>query len=160
MFLSIYNGEFEQAENQSRRLGTDDYSLLFKARALLYNGKYEEAYVEYNKISDDGRKSYVYKCTLLLLYACMKKLKEINQLIDNKMLLWAKMDYAYSYTFAETYAMINRKEEALNWLENSILRGFFNYRFIYLHDPFLENIRGEERFRKLIERVKNEWANF
>ena len=160
MFLSIYNGEFEQAENQSRQLGSDDYSLLFKARALVYNRKYDEAYAEYNKISEDARNSYVYKCTLLLLNACMKKLKEINQLIDNKMVLWAKMDYAYSYTFAETYAMINRKEDALDWLENSILRGFFNYHFIYLHDPFLENIRGEERFKKLMERVKYEWENF
>ncbi len=160
MFLSIYNGEFEQAENQSRQLGSDDYSLLFKARALVYNRKYDEAYAEYNKISEDARNSYVYKCTLLLLNACMKKLKEINQLIDDKMVLWAKMDYAYSYTFAETYAMINRKEDALNWLENSILRGFFNYQFIYLHDPIIENIRGEERFKKLMERVKYEWENF
>lgn len=24
----------------------------------------------------------------------------------------------------------------------------------------LENIRGEERFKKLMERVKNEWENF
>ena len=27
-------------------------------------------------------------------------------------------------------------------------------------DPFLENIRGEPRFKKLMERVKHEWENF
>ncbi len=27
-------------------------------------------------------------------------------------------------------------------------------------NPFLENIRGEERFKKLMERVKYEWENF
>ena len=160
LFLSIYNGEFQQAENQSRQLGADDYSLLFKARALLFNRKYEEAYAEYNKISDDARNSYVYRCTLLIIYACVKKLKEINQLIDNKMVLWAKSDFLYSLFFAETYAMINHKEEALIWLENSINHGFINYHFLCIHDPFLENIRGEERFKKLMERVRYEWENF
>ena len=28
------------------------------------------------------------------------------------------------------------------------------------NDPFLENIRGEPRFKKLMERVKREWENF
>jgi hypothetical protein len=27
-------------------------------------------------------------------------------------------------------------------------------------DPFLANIRGEERFKKLMERVKYEWEHF
>jgi hypothetical protein len=27
-------------------------------------------------------------------------------------------------------------------------------------DPFLKNIRGEERFAKLMERVKYEWEHF
>jgi hypothetical protein len=28
------------------------------------------------------------------------------------------------------------------------------------HDWFLDNIRGEERFKKLMERVKYEWEHF
>jgi len=28
------------------------------------------------------------------------------------------------------------------------------------HDPFLVNIRGEEHFKKLMERVKHEWEHF
>jgi hypothetical protein len=27
-------------------------------------------------------------------------------------------------------------------------------------DPFLKNVRGEERFRKLMARVKKEWDEF
>jgi hypothetical protein len=27
-------------------------------------------------------------------------------------------------------------------------------------DPFLANLRGEERFKKLMERVKKEWEEF
>jgi hypothetical protein len=28
------------------------------------------------------------------------------------------------------------------------------------YDPLLENIRGEERFKKLMKRIKHEWENF
>jgi hypothetical protein len=55
---------------------------------------------------------------------------------------------------------MNSKADALEWLENSINHGFVNYPFLSELDPFLENIRGEERFKKLTERVKYEWENF
>ena len=61
---------------------------------------------------------------------------------------------------ADYYALINEKEEAFKWLEHAINRGFINYPFLNEYDPFLENIRGEERFKKLMERVKYEWENF
>ena len=38
-------------------------------------------------------------------------------------------------------------------------RGFINYPFMQC-DPFLDNIRGEERFKKLMERAKYEWEHF
>jgi hypothetical protein len=46
------------------------------------------------------------------------------------------------------------------WLEISINLGGINYPFLNEYDPLLENIRGEERFKKLMERVKYEWENF
>ena len=49
--------------------------------------------------------------------------------------------------------------EALDWLENAVNRGFLNYPFLSEYDPFLENIRGERRFKDLMERVKHEWEN-
>lgn len=160
IFLSIYSGKFKLAEEQSRQLGSDDYSLLFKTRVLLYNRKYKEAYAEYSAISAGANSNYIYRCTLLIIYACMKKYTEINRLIDDKIILWAKKDFAYSLFIAETYAMINHAENALNWLENSINHGFINYPFLNKQDPLLEQIRSDERFKKLMERVKYEWENF
>jgi hypothetical protein len=45
-------------------------------------------------------------------------------------------------------------------LEYATSRGFINYPFLNEYDPLLENIRGEPRFKKLMERVKHEWENF
>jgi hypothetical protein len=61
---------------------------------------------------------------------------------------------------AGPFALLDEKKEALYWLENAVNQGFINYPFIDKYDPFLANIRGEERFKKLMERVKYEWEHF
>jgi len=158
--LNILTGEFELAEKQSKQLGSDDFSRWTRAFALMYNRKYEEALTEFNNISEGSRSSYMFSGILLRIYAGLRKQKEVIHLIDDKFLLWAKKDFQYSLWVAEAFAMINDKSSALNWLENSINHGNINYPFFNEYDPFLENIRGEARFKKLMERVKYEWENF
>ena len=79
---------------------------------------------------------------------------------DPKMEAWAHPDLMASFFISESFALNDLKNEALDWLENAINRGFSNYPFLNEYDPLLENIRGEERFKKLMERVKYEWENF
>ncbi len=38
--------------------------------------------------------------------------------------------------------------------------GIMGYPYLQDHDPYLENIRGEPRFKDLMERVKSEWEHF
>jgi hypothetical protein len=56
--------------------------------------------------------------------------------------------------------MLDDKEKALDWLEHSVNRGFINYPYMNQYDPFPAKLRGEERFKKLMERVKYEWEHF
>ena len=64
------------------------------------------------------------------------------------------------YELAECHALAGEEDEALRWLENAVSRGFINYPLISRLDPFLENVRGGERFEKLMKRVKYEWEHF
>lgn len=71
-----------------------------------------------------------------------------------------RKDKEWSWLMADGYALIDEKEEALDWLEYIVSSGFINYPLLSKHDPFLENIRGEKRFKQLMERVKQEWESF
>jgi len=62
-------------------------------------------------------------------------------------------------TARDLTAALGRREQALDWLENAVNRGFINYTFL-ICDPFLNNIRGEERFKKLTGHAKYEWEHF
>jgi TolB-like protein/predicted Zn-dependent protease len=61
---------------------------------------------------------------------------------------------------AGCFALLGEKSEALSWLERAAARGWINHPLFTRIDPFLASIRGEERFRKLMERVQHEWENF
>ena len=71
-----------------------------------------------------------------------------------------KRDLQHSYHLATFYSYLEEKETSLKWLEKAVNRGFINYPLMAETDPLLVNIRGEKRFKKLMERVKYEWENF
>ena len=69
-------------------------------------------------------------------------------------------DCTFSHHLAGMLALLGDRNEALNWLENAYDRGFINYPLLSERDPLLVTIRDEERFKKLMERVKYEWEHF
>ena len=77
---------------------------------------------------------------------------------DTKNYIWNDPDI--TAFFPGWYALTGQIEDALNLFEHAVNRGWINYPLFNEYDPLLENIRGEERFKKLMERVKYEWENF
>jgi len=59
------------------------------------------------------------------------------------------------YDIACMHALMGEKELALDFLTASAKNGFPCYSF-FERDPFLESIRGEDRFRRLVEKLKEE----
>jgi non-specific serine/threonine protein kinase len=72
----------------------------------------------------------------------------------------ARLDFQHSWDMATGYALIEEREEALEWLANATHRGFINYPFLSQYDPLLKNIRQEKRFKELMEEVRSQWERF
>ena len=70
-----------------------------------------------------------------------------------------KIDVEWSWLVADFYSMMNRTERALDWLEQAISRGFINYPLLTIYDPFLENLRKDNRFSSLMEDVKRRYED-
>ncbi len=88
---------------------------------------------------------------------------------ENELALKTLSDETKEYTWKDPdftvmmpgyYSLIHENELAFKYLDHAEIRGFINYPWLSEIDPFLENISGEERFKKLMERVKYEWENF
>ena len=57
-------------------------------------------------------------------------------------------------------ALVGERERALEWLEHWVDRGSFNYPMLAHGDPLLDNLRGEARFHRLLERIRPVWEEF
>jgi serine/threonine protein kinase/Tfp pilus assembly protein PilF len=127
---------------------------------LAYNNKVDEALSVVDASARVNSDDAFIKFGLLLKYGLEKDKEKALQIMTPDFRKTCLRDCEWSYFVADAFALLNEKNEALDWLENAVTRGFINYPFISEHDSFLDNIRGEERFKKLMERVKYEWEHF
>ena len=59
------------------------------------------------------------------------------------------------YDFACIHALLGERDEAIRWLADAAHNGFPCHRFFEI-DPLLESIRGEPRFRILMDELRAE----
>jgi serine/threonine protein kinase/tetratricopeptide (TPR) repeat protein len=157
-----YGCRFEPALDQFRAFcqtdSTSPLALAFYSMALTSNGRRDEAIAVAARIGATARNVETGFC-LLLKYALLRDRESAMRLMTTEFQKTCRRDWEWSYYVAARLALLGTKEEALDWLENAIHRGFINYPYIQC-DPFLDNIRGDERFKKLAQWAKNEWEHF
>ena len=66
----------------------------------------------------------------------------------------------WALVMAECYALVDEKEQALDWLASAIDHGFTNYPYLSQHDKMLAQFHGDPGFEVLMQRAKNEWERF
>ena len=64
------------------------------------------------------------------------------------------MDWQYSWEVASGYALVGASDQALEWLQNAVTRGFINDRFLSMHDPLLAGLHGDARFQALMAEAR------
>ncbi len=127
---------------------------------LAYTNRIDEAISQIEQSSREDTGNVLYKLGLILKYALKgdkaRMLHEMTPGFQRTIL----RDAMFSHYLAGFLSLLGEKEKALDWLENAVHVGFINYPLLNEYDPFLANVRGAARFKKLMERVKYEWENF
>jgi non-specific serine/threonine protein kinase len=144
--------------DSTSRMAQDVYSL-----ALTLNGRRDEALAVLNAGINtpeaEVERNVETGFCLLLKYALLKDKESGLRVLTPEFQKTCRRDFEWSYEVAHRLSLLGAKDEALDWLENAIARGFINYPSIQC-DPFLDNIRGEERFKTLAQKVKYEWEHY
>jgi serine/threonine protein kinase/tetratricopeptide (TPR) repeat protein len=130
------------------------------AMVLLYEGKIDDASTVIDQMVKTYRDNIFTKLALVDKYAVLNDQTNLFKEMTPDFVEAFRRDGAYSHMIASALALIGEKEKALDWLENAVNRGFINYPILAEKDPWLASIRGEARFKKLMERVKYEWEHF
>jgi len=147
--LGAYNSMPESGMNQ-----------FWKSLALLYNDRADEAYEFICKYVEEPGRDVWSQLTIFLKYVIKGEKGKLTSLLTPDFVKSIQIDFQNSYHIASFYSYLGEKEKSLEYLENAINKGFINYPLIAMHDKLLTNLHGENRFKKLMERVKYEWENF
>ena len=120
-------------------------------RALELKGATGEAIAEYHKafeLSDDP--------TMLAMLAraevSIGKPNEARQILS-RLTEEAKARYVPAYAFAVIYLALGEKDQALDWLEKAARDHDGFYINLIKVEPFLDPLRGDPRFDKLVSRI-------
>jgi non-specific serine/threonine protein kinase len=93
-------------------------------------------------------------------YALAGNKNGVFKFATEELLKTASNDPHYCWNLAQGYALVDEKELALNWLEHAVSLGFINYPLLSGMDPFLDNIRGENKFNALMQKTMERWESF
>jgi non-specific serine/threonine protein kinase len=130
------------------------------AYALAGSGRYKDAIVVLEPVEPTlGADGFVKGC-LFLKFALQGKKEKVQAITSPEYFDAMRRDPGYSLLTADLYAILDEREQALDWLENAVNRGWINYPYLSEYDPFLAKLRGDPRFQELMVRVKGEWERF
>ncbi len=162
--LELMDGKFDLGlKGLSKGLqveGKNPLVLYWYAKGLAYAQRPAEARKLFDLIEKESPGTVWAKLGSFFKCALQNKKSEALQTVTEDFKMLVKEDEMFPVWMAESYALINEKDEAVDWLENGVKWGFINYPFLAEYDPFLSNLRGEPRFKKLMERVKYAWEHF
>ena len=158
--VEFFDGRFEEAASCFRRyleiVGPDEPILLWwLAQALAYLGREDEAAPYFDKVITADARPLSALSRLWRLAAggdregFLKALESDTQLIET-----ARTDEWFPNFIAACFARLGDHAGAIEWLERAVGWGFSNHRFLGELSPFLAPIRGDRRFRALLDEAR------
>ena len=132
----------------------------YLAQMYVWNKQLDKAYDCIDHMEKEWPQNIFTKLILIFKNALEGDKSNVQKFITEDIKKWCWNDFHLPWYIAECYSLLGEKQEALKWFEQAINKGWINYPLFNRHDPFLDNIRKEPRFKKLMEKVKHEWENF
>jgi TolB-like protein/Tfp pilus assembly protein PilF len=164
VYLSWFDGHYDRALEEVRRalaIFPDSPAWInHMAWGLAWVGQADEAIAYVDQATRMAPNHVHTKLALMLKHGLQADVAGARAELTPEFYEWCHSDPTWSYFVAASFALANMKDDALEWLEHAVDLGWINYPLLAEKDPFLANIRGEPRFKKLMERVKYEWEHF
>ena len=147
----------------TRALELDPHNIVWKllyAWALLMANQNDKALGVITPLERDNPDNMYTNLIVFIKNVFLKDRIKTLQALKDDILKFGEWDEGVSLMLAQSFAIINEKEKALDWIEHTVNKGFINYPFLSEYNFTLDGIRNEERFINLMKKVKIEWENF
>ncbi|MDQ3667467.1 MAG: hypothetical protein M3410_12990, partial [Acidobacteriota bacterium] len=164
--VNLYQGKYEEALARFKTIPHQANPALLdrtRATALFQLGRTQEAsYIveEYLRAypTDEGGNVTSVKAMLL---AKAGKEREAEETIERAVGIGKGFGHFHhtAYNIASAYALLNKPEQAIKWLQVAADDGFPSYP-VFENDPNLNNLRKDERFITFMAKLKQQWERY
>jgi serine/threonine protein kinase len=162
--VATLSGEFGRALAPFEKALTSDPQnpmlRLAYAQVLALNGRVDEAVAKLEALSRDAEGNFFSQLGTFYGRALSRNKDAALGCVTEDLRAAAGADLNYAWIMAQAYALIDEKEPALEWLNTAVNRGFINFPLLHHLDPFLQNVRGEPGFARLMQSTREQWEAF
>jgi len=153
-----YAGELEKAFESSQLFKRSEYILGFQGDFLFRMGKEDQAIEYFNRclsMNPDGLQALWVTCMKASIEGNIEEGLEAARQFE----LANIVDAESWYHFAGNYGLLGDKDGCVRALQRAVDGGFFNYPFM-LTDFFLDSVREDEEFKKILEEAREKHLEF
>lgn len=160
--MNMYSGALQSALDDINTAlemtgGIDSADLMQRSEIYRRMGKLQEANADCDSIISLQQDLPVYLCDNSSLVNAFVRVGQRDKALDVvEKLDKDSVDKSKAYDFACIYSLLDDKQQALDFLEKALQSGFCEFVRIG-NDTDLDNIRGTERFKQLVEKYKKEY---
>ncbi len=158
-WLHPFNGDFDAAlegwadwQRECERVKSP--YRIFLAYLHAANGNVDEAVRLVDQVRTDSPQHSLTALGTLLKHAWLGEKEPALDAVPERIEQALKWDDLWSLLMAGGYAQLGESGRAIHWLEQAIDNGICNVAFLQDHEPFLQGLRTDDRFRTLMEKAE------
>jgi serine/threonine-protein kinase len=158
--IRIYQGDYDKAEAEIKKgLAFEPHHPLLRAFGAVidyYRGEIEKATLELEDILSKNPDIHSMKIFQAFCYLARGDRDHAFALIDDQVIASVYADQDGAYRLATLYALDDRTDDAIKWLERAISIGNENYPW-FSTNPNWDQMREEPRFKAIMESLRERW---
>jgi TolB-like protein/thioredoxin-like negative regulator of GroEL len=162
--VAMFDGNYPEALGWTQRSVDIDPAnptpRMMHALMLAANGRREEAVGVLDTVAGDQSAMAWARLAPAMACALRGERDELLRIMTPELREAAEGDEIFAWWVADCFALVNDADTAIDFLERAVEFGFINAPWLSKYEPFLANLRGEPRFRRLMEQVRRAWMAF
>jgi predicted Zn-dependent protease len=162
--VAMFDGNYPEALGWTQRAvdidPTNATPRMMHAMILAANGRRDESLAMLDAVARETAPMAWARLAPALACALRGERDELLRLMNPELRAAAHWDEIFAWWTAASFALVDERDTALDFLERAVEFGFINLPWLAQHEPFLANLRREPRFIRLMERVRRAWEAF